>query len=120
MRLLHPARSGGSNRVSNENLPKMGIFAVVAGDFSRNSLQVLRFGSSETGAELQKAAKSGPLSPLRGTFSGFQTAWLGREDSNLRMVESKSGTTFNEINAYSEKCAKSNPRCINSLADDSE
>jgi len=26
----------------------------------------------------------------------------GREDSNLRMVESKSGTTFNEINAQSE------------------
>jgi hypothetical protein len=32
--------------------------------------------------------------------------WLGREDSNLRMVESKSGRTFNEINAHSEKLAE--------------
>jgi hypothetical protein len=79
-----------SNRVSSESLLKTGIFAVVAGDFSRNGLRVLQFGSSETGAELQKPANSGLFSPLRGTISGFRTAWLGREDSNLRMVESKS------------------------------
>src|ERR1700733_13226634 len=72
-----------SNPVSSESLPKTGIFAVVAGDFSRKGLRVLEFGSSETGAELQKPAKSGPFSALRGTFSGFRTAWLGREDSNL-------------------------------------
>jgi hypothetical protein len=35
-------------------------------------------------------------------FPESRTAWLGREDSNLRMVESKSGRTFNEINAHSE------------------
>jgi hypothetical protein len=79
-----------SNRVSSESLPKMGIFAVIAGDFSRNSLQVLRFGSSETGAELQKPANSGLFCSLKGSTCGLGTGWLGREDSNLRMVESKS------------------------------
>ena len=28
-------------------------------------------------------------------FSKNKNAWLGREDSNLRMVESKSGNPFN-------------------------
>jgi hypothetical protein len=45
---------------------------------------------------------------------------LGREDSNLRMVESKSGRTFNEINAHSEKSVEFGSICINRLADDSE
>jgi hypothetical protein len=50
--------------------------------------------------------KSPPLvglsASIRGIFSERRTAWLGREDSNLRMVESKSGRTFNKINAHSE------------------
>jgi hypothetical protein len=40
--------------------------------------------------------------------------------SNFRMVESKSGRTFNEINEYSEKSAEFGPKGINRLADDSE
>jgi hypothetical protein len=36
------------------------------------------------------------------------------------MVESKSGRTFNEINAHSEYSAEFGPKCINRLADDSE
>jgi hypothetical protein len=35
-------------------------------------------------------------------FSKNKNAWLGREDSNLRMVESKSGETSNDINVHSE------------------
>src|SRR5206468_119272 len=46
-------------------------------------------------------------------FVGLQS--LGREDSNLRMVESNSGGTFNEINAHSEKSAKIGSLSINRL-----
>jgi hypothetical protein len=42
------------------------------------------------------------------------------EISNLRMVESKSARTFNEINAHSEKSAEFSPKGINRLAADSE
>jgi hypothetical protein len=55
-----------------------------------------------------------------GKVSRRRTAWLGREDSNLRMVESKSGRTINEINAHSEKDAEFGLKAINGLADDSE
>ena len=53
-------------------------------------------------------------------FSEIRNAWLGREDSNLRMVESKSGYSTNDFNAYSEKDRKFVPRRISSLAADSE
>jgi len=49
-------------------------------------------------------------------FSKNKNAWLGREDSNLRMVESKSGGTSNDINVRSEQRAESAPRCFNRLA----
>jgi hypothetical protein len=93
----------------------MGIFAVVAGDFSPNGRRVLQFGSSETGAKLQKPANSGLFSRLRGFIFGFGTAWLGREDSNLRMVESKSGYFINDLNEFSDETADSVPRLINRL-----
>ena len=35
-----------------------------------------------------------------------QTGWLGREDSNLRMAESKSDEFANDIDMHSEKIAK--------------
>jgi hypothetical protein len=76
----------GSNRVSDESLPKTGIFAVVTRDFARNGLVVLQFGSPETGAELQKPANCGLFSSLRGPNFGLKTAWLAREDSNLDMA----------------------------------
>jgi hypothetical protein len=63
---------------------------------------------------------AGLSATIGGIFSEPRTAWLGREDSNLRMVESKSGRTFNEINAHSEYSAEFGPKCINRLADDSE
>ena len=68
--------------------------------------------------------KSPPLAGfslvVSGNFLERQTAWLGREDSNLRMVESKSGRTLNEINAHSEKSVEFGPKGINRLAADSE
>ena len=48
------------------------------------------------------------------------TAWLGREDSNLRMVESKSGYFINDYNGFSDKSADSVPRLINRLEAQSE
>jgi hypothetical protein len=110
----------GSNRVSGACLPKTGIFAVVAGDFCRNGLRVRHFRSSETGAELQKRANGGLFRTLRGGTSGLRNAWLGREDSNLRMGESKSGRTFNEINEHSELIEEFDPKCINRLGGHSE
>jgi hypothetical protein len=49
-----------------------------------------------------------------------ETGWLGREDSNLRMAESKSDRFTNNINAHSEKIAKFDPLSTNRLATDSE
>jgi hypothetical protein len=60
---------------------------VVAGDSSRNGLRVLQFGSSETGAILQKPANSGLFSRLRGGIAGFGTAWLTSEDSNSHIPD---------------------------------
>jgi hypothetical protein len=47
---------------------------------------------------------------------GGQTGWLGRQDSNLGMAESKSGRFDCNINAHSEKRGKFNPLPVNSLA----
>ena len=57
---------------------------------------------------------------VRGDFSDRRTGWLGREDSNLRMVESKSGRTFNKIKGHSEKIAEFSLKRINTLAANSE
>jgi hypothetical protein len=46
--------------------------------------------------------------------------WLGREDSNLRMGESKSARTLSTVNAHSEYGAISAAICINRLARISE
>jgi hypothetical protein len=49
-----------------------------------------------------------------------QTAWLGREDSNLRMVESKSANPLNDFNGHSENSVEYSLKGINRLASDSE
>jgi hypothetical protein len=48
------------------------------------------------------------------------TGWLGREDSNLRMAESKSNCFAFEIKARSEKSLKTEPISINYLVGLSE
>jgi hypothetical protein len=47
-------------------------------------------------------------------------SWLGREDSNLRMVESKSANPLNDFNGHSEKSVENSLKGINRLANDSE
>ena len=49
-----------------------------------------RFGSLETKSNARKAGISGPFSRFLGSLAERRNGWLGREDSNLRMVESKS------------------------------
>jgi hypothetical protein len=49
-----------------------------------------------------------------------ELAWLGRQDSNLGMAESKSTCFFFCINAYSEKTLKFGPILFNPLASISE
>jgi len=48
------------------------------------------------------------------------TAWLEREDSNLRMVESKAAHSLNDFNVHSEKSVEFGLKRINRLAVDSE
>jgi hypothetical protein len=56
----------------------------------------------------------------RRKFSETWNAWLGREDSNLRMVESKSGKPFNDFKGRSEKLHEYALRWVNSLDANSE
>jgi len=46
----------------------------------------------------------------------FGDFWLGRQDSNLGMAESKSAGSFNNFNAHLEKTAKTRFSNFNSLA----
>ena len=69
----------------------------------------------------RKKAAIGRLFHLFGRESfGDGTGWLGREDSNLRMAESKSDQFANDFNAHSEKISKFAPLRINRLANNSE
>ncbi|SRR6266404_2404718 len=52
--------------------------------------------------------------------SSNRTPTLGREDSNLRMVESKSGHFTNVFNVHSEKSMEFSLKAINRLAANSE
>ena len=52
--------------------------------------------------DCQKAGISGLFSGLFGNTVERRTGWLGREGSNLRMAESKSGRTLSNFNARSE------------------
>jgi hypothetical protein len=72
-------RQSRSNQVSGRRLPKTGVFADSGGDFCRNGMRVCPLGSSETGAELQKPAKSGLFCPLRAGTSALWNAWLATQ-----------------------------------------
>ncbi len=57
-----------------------------------------------------------PVTDVSGT-----DPWLpGWEDSNLRMVESKSARILNDFNGFSDETAGSVPRYINRLETQSE
>ena len=79
-----------SNPVSHDNLCKTGIFADVAGDFCRLRPPYLQTKGPGTESKARKAGISGPFSPFLGNLGQRRNGWLGREGSNLRMVESKS------------------------------
>jgi hypothetical protein len=68
--------------------------------------------------------KSPPLAGIfsitEGKISMSRTGWLGREDSNLRMVESKSGGIINNFNARSEYTDELLPSNISYIAARSE
>ena len=76
--------------VSADNLRKTGIFAEKAGDFQRFPPQDRETGSPETKANARKAGISGPFPRLSESPAERGNGWLGWEDSNLLMVESKS------------------------------
>src|ERR1700730_13671955 len=96
--------------------PENGSFSTICGRLSAISVRNRPNSESRDAPPIHN-------SPLLAGFSGTsegdvsrrRTGWLGREDSNLRMVESKSGRTFNDFNDHSEKCVESDPRCLNRL-----
>src|SRR6266446_10882177 len=55
-----------------------------------------------------------------GVRNGPRTGWLGRQDSNLGMAESKSTCFAFDFKDHSEKSAKFDPFPINRLDADSE
>jgi hypothetical protein len=92
----------------------------MAGDFCHLAPREHRFGSLETKANARKALISGPFSRFPQSLAERRSGWLGREDSNLRMVESKSGNFSNDLNEHSEKSVEFGSLQINGLAIDSE
>ena len=91
--------------------PKNGSFSHFRRRLSSNSLRDCP--KSDPG-DRWLIRKSPPLAGLSASIgdilSGSLTAWLGREDSNLRMVESKSARILNEFNGNSDEAANSAPR----------
>ena len=77
--------------VSADSLRKTGIFADKAGDFRPFPPLGRQSGGPETEATARNAGISGPFSCLLGSLAESRNGWLGREGSNLRMAESKSG-----------------------------
>ena len=106
--------------VSKASLQKTGILLNSAGDFREFSPKRFEKGAAGDFQLLEKPAIGGPFCYQRRKFSEMPNAWLGREDSNLRMVESKSGHFANDFNAYSEKSVGFGLKGIKRLADDSE
>jgi hypothetical protein len=71
----------------------------------------------------ESAVKRRKIRPAKTVFIiqyQLLSRWLGREDSNLRMAESKSDQFANDINVHSEKLSKFDPLSANRLALDSE
>jgi hypothetical protein len=84
----------------------------------RHSRPVLR--PRDGGSGRRMARNAGHFPHLLTIDLRDQTGWLGREDSNLRMAESKSDHFPFEVNAHSEKFTKFDPLSIKSLATNTE
>jgi hypothetical protein len=105
-------------------LSKTGVFADSGGDFCRNRMRVSQFGSSETGAELQKPANSGLFSSLRGCSSGLGNAWLALQcRSRLSPHEFPAIREFNrefyDSEAYRDPFWCKKPLCCSHLSSNS-
>ena len=61
------------------------------------------FSITETGKFIAKWRKFGPFLTKPEMADGDRTGWLGRQDSNLGMAESKSRPFAIRINGHSEK-----------------
>src|SRR5262249_19785825 len=79
-----------------------------------------RFRDTETASRPVNGAESRASPALIRDNRRDLTAWLGRQDSNLGMAESKSDHFSFEINTHSEKIAKFDPLSTNRLTVDSE
>ena len=115
-----PWRAVDYSPVSGARLQKTGILVHLRGDFREFGRRKVRTFSLQRFLATRKARNSQVFLIKKRKFSQNKNGWLGREDSNLRMVESKSGYLANEINMHSEQPAKFSPICINRLAGYSE
>ena len=104
-------RQSRSNQVSGRRLPKTGVFAKRGGDFCRNGMRVCQFGSSETGAELQKPANSGLFCALTGGTPDLGTAWLA-----LQCRSHPSPPDFPAIREFNREFRDSGPSEANFVA----
>jgi hypothetical protein len=68
----------------------MGILVVLSRDFREFGVQKLENRESGDFLGMTKARNGAHFSRAKMKFSKSENGWLGREDSNLRMVESKS------------------------------
>jgi hypothetical protein len=76
--------------VSKASLQKTGVFAIAAGDFREFSAQKVRPISLWRLKAMRKTRVWRAFLITERKFSENETAWLGREGSNLRVAESKS------------------------------
>jgi hypothetical protein len=75
--------------VSRASLQKTGVLLNSAGDFQEFSPKKFENGATGDFQQLEKPAIGGPFCYQRRKFSETRNAWLGREDSNLDMANSK-------------------------------
>ncbi len=79
-----------SNPVSNSFLQKKATLPKTRGDFRHSRTKNTEFGTWRFSAQPKKPANGGLLSDIVEKISRDWTGWLGRQDSNLGMAESKS------------------------------
>lgn len=89
-RTANPTAQWFYSPVSGESLQKTGIPQWLSGDYPGFRKIVVRIRSLWRLSMHKKPAIGGPFSRSGKKFSETWTGWLGREDSNLRMGESKS------------------------------
>ena len=83
-------RAVGSNQVSGQILRKQGILPKSRGDFPPSRLKTYQIRNTETPRQNKKPTNCGLSWDNEAKITRERTAWLGRQDSNLGMAESKS------------------------------